>query len=831
MKKDVYNLSKPQESIWLTEQYFKDTNINRIITLADFSSKIDNIDFELLNAAINHTVRQNDNFQIRLFLENGNVKQYFEEFVPFKCEFNEISSLEEFIDEDAKRENVFNLLENPLYEFRLFRIKGTNTGGILANFHHIICDGFSTAICIRQIAEIYNAFINNLDLPLIDTEAFSYKNYLASEKDYIGSSKFEKDRDYWLTKYETVPELATIRGTKSSSNDLVCSAERSTFVMDVTLMEKINAFCNELNISLYNFFMAVFSIYISKATRLNSFAIGTPILNRTNFKEKNTSGMYISTVPFRIDIENDMSFLDFISLIQKDTMAMLRHQKFSYQYILDELKKMDASISKLYDIAFSYQITKASDAMSNYSTEWLFNYCSNDDLAIHIYDINDNNTVSISYDYKVDSHSKDEIECIHPRILKIVNQVLENKNISTKDIEIITDKERNLILNEFNNTSTAYPKNASIISLFEEQVKLYPNDPAIFFEGSSLSYSELNMKANSLACFLKDSKNIKPKDIIGLLFDKSFEEIIAILAVLKLGAIYVPIDVSYPKDRISYMIKDSNAKLVLTTSNVDVSSLPSNCNNIFIDLKCDFYQNGFSFDSIKNAELVSIIYTSGSTGLPKGVLLGNKGVIRLVRNTNHINFSRGNRVLHSASIAFDVSSFEIWGALLNGLELFLIRKNDLLDVKEFEKFLKENNITMMLSTTAFVNKICETDPYIFSNLKHLTIGGEVASLKHAKMALSVNPNLVFENAYGPTENAVVSSYFEVSTDTMDFIPIGRPISNSTCYIVSKDGMLLPPFVPGELWVGGDGVAFGYINRNELTNQKFINNPFGERKNL
>ena len=195
MKKDVYNLSKPQESIWLTEQYFKDTNINRIITLADFSSKIDNIDFELLNAAINHTVRQNDNFQIRLFLENGNVKQYFEEFVPFKCEFNDISSLEEFIDEDAKRENVFNLLENPLYEFRLFRIKGTNTGGILANFHHIICDGFSTAICIRQIAEIYNAFINNLDLPLIDTEAFSYKNYLASEKDYIGSSKFEKDRD------------------------------------------------------------------------------------------------------------------------------------------------------------------------------------------------------------------------------------------------------------------------------------------------------------------------------------------------------------------------------------------------------------------------------------------------------------------------------------------------------------------------------------------------------------------------------------------------------------------------------------------------------------
>lgn len=310
-----------------------------------------------------------------------------------------------------------------------------------------------------------------------------------------------------------------------------------------------------------------------------------------------------------------------------------------------------------------------------------------------------------------------------------------------------------------------------------------------FLNGKSLTYKELDDKANALANFLKTEKHVKPQDTIGLLFDKSFEEIISMLATLKLGAIYVPIDISYPKDRIKYMIEDAKAKFILTTSSVDKSLVPNENLSIFVDLGLPLYDNTLPFDTFKSAQIICLIYTSGSTGRPKGVMIGNSGIVRLVRNTNHVEFSRGNRVLHAASIAFDVCSFEVWGALLNGLELFLIRKNDLLNLEYFEKFLKDNNITIMLSTTAFVNKICETNPNMFSGLKYLVSGGEAASLKHIKLAKKANPDLIFNNAYGPTENTVVSTYFQVKDlkkDLKDFVPIGRPISNTTCYILSID---------------------------------------------
>lgn len=804
MKKDVYNLSKPQESIWLTEQYFKHTNINRIITLADFSSKIDNIDFELLNAAINHTVRQNDNFQIRLFLEDGNVKQYFEEFKPFKCEFNEISSLEEFIDEDAKRENVFNLLESPLYEFRLFRIKGTNTGGILANFHHIICDGFSTAICVRQIAEFYNAFINNLDLPFIDSEDFSYKNYLASEKDYIGSGKFEKDRDYWLAKYETVPELATIRGSKTSSNDLVCSAERSTFVLDRDLLNSISHLCADFKISIYNFFMAVFGIYIGRASNLDDFVIGTPVLNRANFKEKNTMGMFVSTIPFRITMDDSVDFISFASNLAKDTMSNFRHQKYSYQYILEELRKKDSSLPNLYSILLSYQITKASDASCGYSTEWLFNHSANNDLDIHIYDINGENSVSISYDYNLNKFNKQDIDLIHPRILYIINQVLNDNGILLKDIEIATPLERNVILNEFNDTDVDYPRDKSVIALFEEQVNSVPNNTAVCFENTSLTYLELNNKANSLAFYLQ-CQGIKPNDTIALYLDKSLEAIVAIIATLKLGATYLPIDISYPNDRILYMIKDANAKVLLKSYNLDFNLLEVDIPKITIDLGLDIYDESTDFKSFHPpvSTPAYIMYTSGSTGTPKGVVIPNRSIVRLVKNTNFIKFSKDDRILQTGSIAFDASTFEIWGALLNGLELFILKKTDLLTPQFFSDYINKNKISSLFLTTSLFNKFCEYNPKMFNTLKYLLIGGEALSFKHIKIVREANPNLNIVNGYGPTENTTFSTYYNIKNLSLGFIPIGFPLANSKCYVVSKSGTLQPIGVSGELWVAGD----------------------------
>ncbi len=361
MKKDVYDLSKPQESIWLTEQYFKDTNINRLVTVADFSRKLDNLDFDILNKAINNVVRYNDNFQIRLFLEDGNVKQYFCDYEEFNCEVVEVSSVSDFLEEDSRRHGVFSLFESPLYEVKLFKVKGTNTGGILANFHHIICDGFAATLFVRQIFESYVSLINSNTLPNLNPNNYSYIQYLEGEKEYLQSNKFIKDQAYWNEVFTTVPEVATLYSNKASTNTFSPDAERVTFDIQRSEMSRIANFCESLKISPYNFFMAIFGIYISRASRLDDFVIGTPIFNRTNFREKNTLGMYVSTVPFRLTLNDNLKFSEFSSKISKDTMSMLRHQKYSYGYIIEELRKKTSSVPNLYNILFSYQVATASD--------------------------------------------------------------------------------------------------------------------------------------------------------------------------------------------------------------------------------------------------------------------------------------------------------------------------------------------------------------------------------------------------------------------------------------------------------------------------------------
>ncbi len=620
MKKDVYDLSKPQESIWLTEQYFKNTNINRIICFADFSPKTDTVDFDILKKALNTMIKHNDVFQTRLFLDNGTIKQYFCDFKEFDFPIYEISSFDDFIKKECQRQNIFNLLENPLFEFKLFKLKGTNTGGLLANFHHIICDAITTAVAMRQVAEVYNSLISSGTLPEINPDNYSYIQYLDSEKEYVKSDKFLKDKAYWDKIYETVPEVATIYSNKKVQDSSInCKAERATFSLDKEIMTKINTLCADLKISAYNFFMAVFGVYVSRASRLNDFVIGTPILNRTNYREKNTLGMFISTIPFRMTLNDDMSFKDFVVGVAKDTISMLRHQKYSYQYIIENLRKKDSSIPNLYNILISYQINKAADDSSNYVTNWLFSNCTNNDIDIHIYDFNTENIVNISYDYNINKYDRKDIDLIHPRILSIINQILENKELLLKDIDIATPDERIQILNDFNNTKVDYPRDKSVVSLFEEQVKLCPDDVAVSFEDKTLTYKELDRKANSLANYLKKEK-VLPGDAVALYLDKSLEAIVAIIATLKVGACYLPIDISYPNDRISYMINDGNARVFLTSSELHFEG-DLGISKIIVDLDSNIYKEEsteFVSNNTNSVDTAYIMYTSGSTRKTKG---------------------------------------------------------------------------------------------------------------------------------------------------------------------------------------------------------------------
>ncbi|MCF0125945.1 MAG: amino acid adenylation domain-containing protein [Clostridia bacterium] len=821
-----YKLTNPQRSIWLTEQFFKDTTVNNICTSGII---YENIEVEVLKEAINELVKQNDAFRTRIIMKNDIPVQYIANYEKIDIDVVSCTDEEEIkMIEEEEVKYKFEIIDSNLYKFKI-ALFGTNNAAVILTAHHIIGDSWSFGLTIQEILKNYHSLIEKKEL---EKTTSSYIEYIKSEEEYKKSEKFQKDKQYWNDLFSTIPEQATIPGLKSEGRSTSYNAKRQSFNIDKDLLKSINNFCAVNKISAFTFFMSMFSIYIGRVSNLDDIVLGTPILNRTNFKEKHTMGMFVNTVPVRISNLSDKSFKDFSGNVSKNIMGMLRHQKYSYNTLLDDLREKNKSLPNLYNIVISYQITKAfDDQIGNYTTNWTFNnYCAND-LNIHIFDINDTGSLVISYDYLVDKYSEKDVADLQERILWMINQIVANPDIDCNKIDIVTPAEKDLILNVFNNTATDYPRDKSIVDLFEEIVEQYPDNIAVSFDGQELTYRELNEKANSLAHILIE-KDVKTEDVVGIYLDKSLEMIIAVLAIIKVGAAYLPIDIDYPADRISYMLENSNCNIILT-KNVEI---PSDLLNkpIVIDISLNnkyIYNNTINNLNLNISynNLAYIMYTSGSTGTPKGVMVEHRNIIRLVRNTNYINITPLDKILQTGSIVFDACTFEIWGALLNGAQICIIKKENLLVPASLKNFIQESKISMLWLTAPLFNKICEDDVTIFDNVNFLLTGGDVLSTKHINKLMKHNKNIQIINGYGPTENTTFSCCFPIDKQYKQAIPIGKPIANSTGYVVSSVGTLQPIGVPGELWVGGDGVSRGYLNRDDLTFKNFIDNPFSKGK--
>jgi len=586
MESNVYNLTNPQKSIWFTEQFYKGTPIENITGCVIVLEKLN---LKALQKAINLFVKSNDSFRLKFTVKDDKPLQYLSSFSEFEIENVMVNTDEDIKDIENKMSNTpFEVLDNLLFSFKTFTFPDGH-GGFVITAHHLISDAWTAGLVVNEIMDYYEKIINS---QIIDNQNPSYLDYITSEQEYLNSEKFNKDKEFWNEIFKTVPEVATIPSinVENSNSSLSCKAKRKQFVIPKETMNLINEFCKQNKASAFNFFMAVLAIYLSRVSSLDDFTIGTPILNRGNFKEKQTTGMYISTIPFRISINHKIPFAEFLSNISADFSKIFRHQKYPYQYLLEDLRKKDSSIPNLYNILLSYQNVRSNKQTSdiNYESSWVGNNFISDDIDIHLYDMNDTGDINIAYDYLISKYSIDDICSIHARFLYIINQVLENNDITLNEIEIVTPDEKKKILYDFNNTSADYPRDKTITQLFEEQVEKTPDNIAVVFEDQKLTYRELNERANSLASYLRSQK-IGRNDIVGIMVNRSLEMIISILAVLKSGACYIPIDPEYPQDRIEYMLNNSNAKLLLTFKRLE--NKVTFDNKLFVELDNELYNS------------------------------------------------------------------------------------------------------------------------------------------------------------------------------------------------------------------------------------------------
>lgn len=792
MESNVYNLTNPQKSIWFTEQFYKGTPIENITGCVIVLEKLN---FKALQKAINLFVKTNDSFRLKFTMKDDKTFQYLSSFSEFEIENVMVNTDEDIKDIENEMSNTpFEVLDNLLFSFKTFTFPDGH-GGFVITAHHLISDAWTAGLVVNEIMDYYEKIINS---QIIDNQNPSYLDYITSEQEYLNSEKFNKDKEFWNEIFKTVPEVATIPSinVENSNSSLSCKARRKQFVIPKETMNLINEFCKQNKASAFNFFMAVLAIYLSRVSSLDDFTIGTPILNRGNFKEKQTTGMYISTIPFRISINHKIPFAEFLSNISADFSKIFRHQKYPYQYLLEDLRKKDSSIPNLYNILLSYQNVRSNKQTSdiNYESSWVGNNFISDDIDIHLYDMNDTGDINIAYDYLISKYSIDDICSIHARFLYIINQVLENNDITLNEIEIVTPDEKKKILYDFNNTSADYPRDKTITQLFEEQVEKTPDNIAVVFEDQKLTYRELNERANSLANYLRSQK-IGRNDIVGIMVNRSLEMIISVLAVLKSGACYIPIDPEYPQDRIEYMLNNSNAKLLLTFKRLE--NKVTFDNKLFVELDNELYNS--NKDNLINInepdDLAYIIYTSGSTGKPKGVMLKHNNINNFIQGMcNVVDFNSRKTIVSVTTISFDIFVLESLLPLEKGLKIVIANENEQNDARSFNSLCLENNVNIIQTTPSRFQVLISNSNELnyLEGITDILVGGE----SFPKMLLEKLQQLTkanIYNVYGPTETTVWSTVKNLTDETS--ITIGKPIANTRCYILDNNKKLLPILTP------------------------------------
>ena len=816
-----YKLTYPQKSILLTEQFHENTCVSNIAGTLSINEKINT---DILEEAINFFIKYNDSLRINLFGSGRMIKQFIKDYSYIKVK--KVILTDNYSLNDLEQDVItshFTLLNSDLYQFVIFKNQD-GTGGFIANLHHIISDAWTMSILIDQIVSFYSSLLKNESINVPENQC-SYIDFINDEQKYLVSSKCEKSKLFWEQQFENL-NFSYLSEDFSNSYE----ALRKEVSFSVEDSNKIKSFCDNNKISIFVLFMAALSIYLSKINNCTTSTIGTPVLNRCNYREKHTTGMFISTVPFSLKIDNDMNCLDFLDMVSKQEFSIFRHQKYPYDLLLKSIRKKFNVSKNLFDVSLSYQNARDNkkDSYISYSTKWMFNNCIVNNLDVHIYDMDNTGLINVFYDFKKDIFDIEDINLLHKRLLHIFEQIISNPNQKISDIKIISQDEESFIFSNYNNTKTD-TNFVSVYDMFKNQLQNNPKKLAVCSNEKSVNYEELNNIANNIAYFLK-RHCVKSGDIICLAFENSIEFIASIIATQKLGVCYIPIDVKYPIDRVNYILKNSNSKLILTHKhflndidshqifNINLNDFSKKCLDPNIDI------------NLKESDLSYMIYTSGSTGKPKGVKISHKSLSNYISWAidTYVNNEETNFPLFS-SIAFDLTVTSIYTPLCSGNCIY-VYKDDNIQLL-FKKLVEDKKVQIVKLTPAHFSLLQDID-LSKSIITKFILGGDTLTTKACEKISSLFKHKIhIYNEYGPTEATVGCMIYEYNPkDTYKSVPIGKPINNTKVLILNKNLELLPLGKSGEMYISGNSLSLGYTN-TEKTAEKFIDSPFEKDEKL
>ncbi|WP_432774041.1 non-ribosomal peptide synthase/polyketide synthase [Brevibacillus gelatini] len=809
-----YPVSSAQKRMYVLRQF---TDTGTVYNMPSALYIEGDLDVERFEAAIHKLIQRHESLRTSFHTVQGEPVQRVHEHVELNVRYEELtedqveSAIESFVQ-------PFDLTQAPLLRVGLFKL-AAKRHLFLMDMHHIISDGVSAGIIMEEFSKLYR----NEELPAL---AVQYKDFAVWQSELFQSDVYAKQEAYWLDAFSG--DIPVLNLPADFSRPLVQSFDGDcvSFQADRALLDDLSKLAQENQATLFMVLLAAYNVLLAKYSGQEDIVVGTPIAGRSHADVEKVLGMFVNTLALRNYPAKAKPFQAFLEEVKQNTLQAYTHQDYPFEALVEKLEiKRDLSRNPLFDTMFILQnLDKKAYELDGLKLEAYPAQAGNAKFDLTLEATEDESGIHFALVYSTKLFRRETIERMAGHFLQVLRAITKNQAAALQEISLLSEEERHLVTVAFNNTFGEYPRNRTIVELFEEQAAKTPEHTAVVMDGRSLTYRELNEKANQIAHALR--KNGIGKDsIVGLLADRSLEMISGIMGILKAGGAYLGLDPEHPSERRSYMLEDGDVKVVLVQKHL-LPLVSEDLKTIVLDGDSLHVENSANPALVNGPhDLAYVMYTSGSTGKPKGVMVEHRNVIRLVKNTNYVQVRETDRMIQTGAIGFDAMTFEIFGALLHGASLYLVSKDVLLDAEKLGSFLRTNQITTMWLTSPLFNQLSQDNPAMFASLRALIVGGEALSPKHINKVRNALPELEIWNGYGPTENTTFSTCYLIDKHFEEQIPIGKPIANSTAYILDANNQPQPIGVPGELCVGGDGVARGYLNKPDLTAEKFVPNPF------
>ncbi len=812
-----------------------------------------------IEMALNDIVRRHEIFRTTVLEIDGQPVQNIHNFVPFALPLLDIRDLprdqrEERFQALVRQESqrLFDLTCLPLVRWILVRLDEQDYGLIHVE-HHLVHDGWSFNVFLHEFLALYRAFAVG-EPSCLPEPTIQFADFVAWHRQWMQEGVQEQQLTYWKQKLQGAPTFLPLPA--DYPRPAVQRFKGSAVRLDLPgqLYSELSEVGKREGVTLFTVMLAAFCLLMAQSSGQDDFCLGSAIANRRWKETEGLLGMLVNNIILRIQLDKTVTLRDLLRQLHTLTMEAYENQDLPFDKIVEALHvKRDLSHNPLFQVMFSLHDSAAPQLelpdLDVAMFEGINNGSAKFDMNITIAprfiqknSVKHPTAITLQWEYNTDLFARSTVERMVTSYQFLLQKFVEDCNAplqvvvdsqqfwgATPLAGAQEDKEALLeALSAWNKTGTAYPRQRCVHELFEEQVALTPGACALTLDGRSMTYQELNARANQVAHMLL-KRGVKAETLVGICMERSFEMIVGLLGILKAGGAYVPLDASYPQERLAFMLEDTAVSLVLTQPHLTLPVLADKVTLFALDCKAQTLA-GERQDNpcieISPAHLAYVMYTSGSTGTPKGVAVTHANIVRLVKETNYAHFGADEVFFQFAPIAFDASTLEIWGPLLNGARL-VICPADLSSLQALGTILQQNEVTTLWLTAGLFHQMVEDHLEGLASVRQLLAGGDVLSLPHVRKVLAQHKECTVINGYGPTECTTFACCYPMRNDAHleHSVPIGRPIANAQVYLLDEAMQPVSIGTPGELYIGGDGLARGYLNRSDLTAERFVPHPY------